>query len=73
MGYYPKRIIFHKNTVDIISDNTYYLPVSYNIRQNNELYSEQLNESIFITGKVISVMNNSINFIQISGKIHLSI
>ena len=63
MGYYPKRIIFHKNTVDIISDNTYYLPVSYNIRQNNELYSEQLNESIFITGKVISVMNNSINFI----------
>ena len=62
-GYYPKRIIFHKNTADIISDNTYYHPVSYTIQQNNELYSEQLKESIFIVGKVISLMNNSINFL----------
>ncbi len=62
-GYYPKRIIFHKNTADIISDNTYYHSVSYTIKNNSELYNEQLNESIFITGKVISVMDNSINFI----------
>lgn len=62
-GYYPKRIIFHNNTVDIISDNPHYRSIVYQINNNNELYSNELNESIFITGKIISFINNSIEIL----------